>query len=548
MNVLLPGVKNGRKTGNQSNTVVKSVVANEINLHTKLTKMNTLRLVLGDQLKCQHSWYKTVSKETTYCMFEMRQETDYVKHHIQKVVGFFAAMQDFSRHLETQGHKVIYLTIDDSSNLQNLEDNLNTLIMSLEITNFEYQSPDEYRLDAQLKCICDTLSISTLQVDSEHFYTDRGELTEFFKGKKQFLMERFYREMRKKHNILMNGEQPEGGEWNYDKSNRNKWKGSPEIPPFLDFNNNVGPILKSIQNSGVETIGRLEGDTLSYPISRAQSLQQLEYFNQHLLVHFGDYQDALHNDEVYLFHSRLSFAMNLKILSPKEIVASVLSQYRSNSEEITISQVEGFIRQVIGWREYMRGMYWKYMPEYKSLNTLDNQHPIPDFFWTGKTKMNCLNKTINNSLDNAYAHHIQRLMITGNYLLLTQTSPDAVDDWYLGIYIDALEWVQLPNTRGMSQFADGGLIATKPYVSSGSYINKMSNYCGDCKYNVKERLGDNACPFNSLYWNFLDDKRSQLSANFRMKMMYSVLNKFSGEELVAMKLRAAQIIESPQNF
>lgn len=196
----------------------------------------------------------------------------------------------------------------------------------------------------------------------------------------------------------------------------------------------------------------------------------------------------------------------------------------------------------------MRGMYWKYMPEYKSLNTLDNQHPIPDFFWTGKTKMNCLNKTINNSLDNAYAHHIQRLMVTGNYLLLTQTSPDAVDDWYLGIYIDALEWVQLPNTRGMSQFADGGLIATKPYVSSGSYINKMSNYCGDCKYNVKERLGDNACPFNSLYWNFLDDKRSQLSANFRMKMMYSVLNKFSVEELVAMKLRAAQIIESPQNF
>jgi deoxyribodipyrimidine photolyase-related protein len=346
----------------------------------------------------------------------------------------------------------------------------------------------------------------------------------------------------------MNGEQPEGGEWNYDKSNRNKWKGSPGIPPFINFKNNVDSILKSINNCNIDTIGRFDGSTLTYPINRKQSLEQLEYFNQNLLVHFGDYQDALHNDEVYLFHSRLSFAMNLKIISPKEVVSSVLDFYRLNNDEITISQVEGFIRQVIGWREYMRGMYWAHMPEYKKLNTLSNQNQIPEFFWTGETQMNCLSKTINNSLDNAYAHHIQRLMVTGNYLLLTQTNPDEVDNWYLGIYIDALEWVQLPNTRGMSQFADGGLIATKPYVSSGSYINKMSNYCGDCKYNVKERLGEKACPFNSLYWNFLDDKRTQLSGNFRMKMMYSVLNKFSNEELVAMKLRASKIIESPENY
>ena len=510
--------------------------------------MNTLRLILGDQLNGQHSWYKTVSEQTTYCMFEMRQETDYVKHHIQKVVGFFAAMQEFSKYLESQGHTVVYLTLDDALNHQTLDGNLNSLFSSLNISKFEYQSPDEYRLDAQLKTICKTLKITTQEVDSEHFYTNRDELSVFFKGKKQFLMERFYRDMRKKHHILMNGEQPEGGEWNYDKSNRNKWKGSPGIPPFINFNNEVGSILKSIESCGIETIGRFDGLTLSYPINRAQSLQQLEYFNENLLVHFGDYQDALHTNEVYLFHSRLSFAMNLKMISPKEIVSSVLSYYRVKNDEITISQVEGFIRQVIGWREYMRGMYWAHMPNYKNLNTLDNHHSIPDFFWTGNTQMNCLSKTINNSLDNAYAHHIQRLMITGNYLLLTQTNPDEVDDWYLGIYIDALEWVQLPNTRGMSQFADGGLIATKPYVSSGSYINKMSNYCGDCKYNVKERLGENACPFNSLYWNFLDDKRTQLAGNFRMKMMYSVLNKFSSEELVAMKLRASEIIDSPGKF
>jgi len=510
--------------------------------------MKTLRLILGDQLNSQHSWYETVSETTVYCMFEMRQETDYVKHHIQKVVGFFAAMRDFSKQLESRGHRVIYLTLDDASNLQNLEKNLKYIIATHGIERFQYQSPDEFRLDTQLKSICNQLTILSSEIDTEHFYTKRDELSEFFKGKKQFLMERFYRYMRKKHHILMEGENPEGGEWNYDKSNRNKWKGSPEIPPFLHFKNPVETILKTIDTSKIETIGRFEETSFSYPINRKQSLQQLAYFNQYLLVHFGDYQDALHSDEVYLFHSRLSFAMNLKIISPKEIVDAVLAHYRVNSEEISISQVEGFIRQVIGWREYMRGMYWAQMPAYKTLNTLDNHHSIPDFFWTGETKMNCLNKTINNSLDNAYAHHIQRLMITGNYLLLTQTNPDEVDDWYLGIYIDALEWVQLPNTRGMSQFADGGLIATKPYVSSGSYINKMSNYCSGCPYNVKERLGENACPFNSLYWNFLDDKRPQLANNFRMKMMYSVLNKFSTDELIAMKLRASQIINSPEKF
>lgn len=510
--------------------------------------MKTLRLILGDQLNIQHSWYTSVSDSTVYCMFEMRQETDYVKHHIQKVVGFFAAMRDFSKQLESQGHKIIYLTLDDSSNLQNLEENLKKIIDTQSFEAFEFQSPDEYRLDSQLRTICNTLSISFSEVDSEHFYTSRNELSAFFEGKKQFLMERFYRYMRKKHHILMEGEHPEGGEWNYDKSNRNKWKGSPQIPPFKDFKNPINGILNTLESSDVETIGRFETSTFSYPINKAQALQQLEYFNQNLLVHFGDYQDALHSDEVYLFHSRLSFAMNLKLISPKEIVDAVMNQYRTCREDISISQVEGFIRQVIGWREYMRGMYWAQMPKYKTLNTLDNHHAIPEFFWTGDTKMNCLSKTINNSLDNAYAHHIQRLMITGNYLLLTQTNPDLVDDWYLGIYIDALEWVQLPNTRGMSQFADGGMIATKPYVSSGSYINKMSNYCSGCKYNVKERLGESACPFNSLYWNFLDDKRPQLASNFRMKMMYSVLNKFSTDELIAMKSRASQVIESPENF
>lgn len=510
--------------------------------------MKTLRLILGDQLNQNHSWFSTVDEQVLYCIFEMRQETDYVQHHIQKVIGFFAAMRAFSAQLQHQGHKVVYFTINDAENQQDLEQNIKLLIEQNGIQHFEYQVPDEFRLDEQLKSICGNISISSASFDTEHFLTTRDELAGFFEGKKQLLMERFYRYMRKKHHILINGEQPEGGTWNYDHNNRKKWKGQPEIPPYKAFKNDVQEIRADIATSGIKTIGNFEDSYFEYPINLDQAQQQLSYFCHALLPYFGDYQDALHTDEVYLFHSRLSFAMNLKIISPKEIILSVLEAYRKNMDRISIEQTEGFIRQVIGWREYMRGMYWKEMPKYKTLNTLENYGLIPDFFWTGETKMNCLHKTIKNSLDHAYAHHIQRLMITGNYLLLTQTHPDAVDDWYLGIYIDAIEWVQLPNTRGMSQYADGGKIATKPYVSSGSYINKMSNYCGSCQYNVKDRLGENACPFNSLYWNFLDDNKPKLFNNQRMRMMYSVLNKFSNEELYEMKLRAAEISAHPERF
>jgi deoxyribodipyrimidine photolyase-related protein len=256
----------------------------------------------------------------------------------------------------------------------------------------------------------------------------------------------------------------------------------------------------------------------------------------------------MHTDKIYLFHSRISFAMNTKLISPKEIIETVLKTYRNNQDSIDISQVEGFIRQILGWREYMRGMYWMLMPNYKKENYLNNNNKLPSLFWTGNTKMNCLEKSVKNSLDNGYAHHIQRLMITGNFALLTGVHPDAVDAWYLGIYVDAIEWVQLPNTRGMSQFADGGKIATKPYVSSGSYIHKMSNYCSSCHYNKNKKFEEDACPFNSLYWNFLDEKQSSLSSNFRMKMMYSLLNKMSSEERTKIKEKATHIIQNIDEY
>ena len=508
-----------------------------------------LKLILGDQLNLQHSWFKEVDSSEVFVLMEMRQETDYAPHHIQKVVAFFGAMRNFSEVLKQAGHQVHYLALDDKANRQQLEANLNFLIEKFNADGFAYMEPDEYRLDQQLKEYVLGLNIPSEVVETEHFMTSRSELTEFFEGKKQLILEFFYRRMRKKFDLLMQLDQPEGGQWNFDKNNRKKWKGTPSIPePFYPKANDLEALKEMIENAGVKTIGSFDKNQFLYPLSRTQALEQLDYFCRYLLVHFGDYQDALHTDEVNLFHSRISFALNTKIICPLEVVQTVITYYREHSDDIELSQVEGFVRQIIGWREYMRGIYWKEMPVYASMNALENTNPLPEFYWTGKTKMNCLHQSISNSLENAYAHHIQRLMITGNFALLAQIHPDKVDEWYLGIYADAIQWVQITNTRGMSQWADGGIVATKPYVSSAAYIHKMSNYCDSCQYDKKKRVGEDACPFNSLYWNFLDDKKQFFAKNNRMAMMLRLLEKIPAEDLVQIKLRAAQILKHPDEF
>ena len=510
--------------------------------------MKILRLILGDQLNQKHSWFDEIDDDVTYLMAETRQETDYVKHHIQKVVAFFSAMRSFQEELSNKGHRFIYLQITDEGNPQKLDAVVQKYIKETGAEKFEYQLPDEYRLDEQLKEICTTLSIKTASYDTEHFFTTRNELKNFFAGKKQLIMESFYRMMRKKHDIMIVNGQPAGSKWNFDHSNRKKWKGDPEIPHERGFRKNVSTVIEQIEKAGVRTFGNIDPLNFNWPTSRTDSLSVLNYFCKNLLVYFGDYQDALHTEEKFLFHSRLSFAMNSKILSPKEVIDTVLNHYYENTGTIHISQVEGFVRQILGWREYMRGIYWKEMPNYANLNELQNHNSIPDFFWTGNTKMNCLKHAITQSLDQAYAHHIQRLMITGNYALLTMTDPDEVDNWYLGIYIDAIEWVEITNTRGMSQFADGGIVATKPYVSSANYINKMSNYCSGCHYSHTKKVEDDACPFNALYWNFLDEKKEHFENNNRMAMIMSLLQKKDKDELVALKARAKKVIEHPEKF
>ena len=509
----------------------------------------TIRLILGDQLNHKHTWYSSTDDNIIYFMAEMRQETDYTRHHIQKVVAFFLSMRNFKEWLEDRGHKVVYYTLDDKNNEQDLTKNLKKLIEEHNANKFEYQLPDEYRLDEQLNDFCNNLDIETQSYDTEHFLTSRTDLSKFYKGKKQYTMEYFYRHMRKKYDIMMvNDSDPEGGKWNFDKSNRQKWNGKPEIPHERGFRKDVSEIVELLTEGGVKTMGHIDASNFSWPTSREDGLAVLNYFCKNLLIHFGDYQDAMHTDEKFLFHSRLSFALNSKMLHPQEVIESVISHWREHKEDIHISQVEGFVRQIIGWREYMRGMYWKEMPGYKRSNRLDNQNKLPEFFWTADTKMNCLHHAIKESLDEAYAHHIQRLMITGNYALLNMTHPDEVCDWYLGVYIDAIEWVEITNTRGMSQYADGGLIATKPYVSSGSYINKMSNYCKDCHYKVSKKTEEDACPFNSLYWNFLDEKREYFEDNQRMSMMLSTLDKMDRDKLQALKKRANKIIKNPHEY
>mgnify|MGYP006423471643 FL=1 len=511
--------------------------------------MKTLRLILGDQLNSQHSWFQQKDDNVIYFMAEMRQETDYVAHHIQKVTAYFLSMRNFADELKSDGHQVVYYTLDHKDNYQDLEKNIRQLIDEHGIEKFDYLLPDEYRLDQQLQKISENLSIEAEAHDTEHFFTNRDDVAHFFANKKTMTMEYFYRDMRKKYDVLMmDAKNPVGGDWNFDKSNRKKWTGKPPVPPMKDFDKDATEIVDLIESNGIKTIGRIDKKHFPWPSSREECLEVLYYFCENLLVHFGDYEDAMHTDEKILFHSRLSYSMNSKMLSPKEVVKTVTDYYEEHSDEIDISQVEGFVRQILGWREFMRGIYWKEMPEYAEMNKLENKNKLPDFYWTGDTKMKCMQKAINQSLDDAHAHHIQRLMVTGNFALLAMIDPDEVGEWYLGIYIDAIEWAEITNTRGMSQFADGGIIATKPYVSSGSYINKMGNYCKNCQYSVTKKTGENACPFNSLYWNFLHKKQEHFKNNQRMGMMMNVLKKMDKDTLQSHIERAEDVIAHPEKY
>ena len=505
----------------------------------------TLRLILGDQLNSEHSWFKQKEEHVCYLMAEIRQETDYVKHHIQKIAGFFAAMRSFAKELEQNGHRVVYIPISE-----NRHDSFDTLIAEhLELQNinrFEYLEPDEYRLDAQLKELCthfEQKNIATHVQSTEHFMTQRDTLAVFFEGKKQALMESFYRMMRKKSGYLMLGDQPEGGKWNYDGENRSSFKDQVPIPPIPYLKNDIKGILDEIQSENIESIGAIEVDNYNWPINREQGLALLQHFCDNLLPYFGKFQDALYSEDPFLFHSRLSFALNLKMISPKEVIERSIEAYHQDKDAISLAQIEGFVRQILGWREYMRGMYWREMPEYADLNALEHHKPLPSFYWTGKTKMKCLEKAISQSLKYSYAHHIQRLMVIGNFALLAGLDVMEVCDWYLGVYVDAYEWVELPNTLGMALYGDNAVIASKPYAASGKYIQKQGNHCQQCRYKPSKTTGPDACPYNSLYWRFIDRHLDAFGSNPRMGLIAANWRKRDPEERAVIVQWADKMIE-----
>ena len=494
------------------------------------SKNKTLRLLLGDQLNLNHFWFKKVDNNVIYVMMEVRQETDYVLHHIQKVLAFFAAMWEFARELQDKGHQVLYIKLDDPENSQSIPYNLTKLIQEKNIARFEYQLPDEYRLDVQMRDFCKSIPIPSQAVDTEHFLTVRTDVADFFKGKKQYLLESFYHKMRKRLGILLENGKPIGGMWNYDKENRQPYDGEVPVPEPILFKNNVSELMQLVKRQNVKTFGLIENEALIWPINRQQALELLTFFIEQCLPYFGRYEDAMTKAHWAMFHARLSFALNTKMLHPMETVEAALQAWQQNKSRITLPQIEAFVRQIIGWREYMRGVYWAQMPDYERMNFFGHDRTLPHFYWDGETNMQCLRYCIGQSLKYAFAHHIQRLMITGNFALLAGVHPDEVDAWYMGIYIDAIQWAEITNTRGMSQFADGGIIATKPYVSSAKYIQKMSDYCRGCFYDPNKRYGDHACPFNSLYWAFYHRHRDKLSNHPRIAMMYRVLDRFSDEE------------------
>ncbi len=504
--------------------------------------MTTLRLILGDQLNPLHSWFTEADANVLYTLMEIRQETDYVLHHGQKILAIFAAMRDFAEQLSRQGHKLHYFSIAATDNRQSLTANLDALIERYQIQRFEYQMPDEWRLDQQLQEYCRRLSISSQACDTEHFYSSRHQAAEWFGSRPHWLMEMFYRRMRLKHQVLLDHKQrPCGGEWNFDHDNRKRWPGAPAIPYDQRPRHNHSALWREIVVAGVPSFGAVDAADCRWPLNRHQALQQLDQFIRQALPYFGDFQDAMTRHSWRLFHSLLSFALNTKMLSPQEVVASAEAAWRDGTVPLAAS--EGFIRQILGWREYVRGVYWAKMPGYLDQNHWGHQRPLPAWFWSGETRMNCLAAAIGQSLNYAYAHHIQRLMVIGNFALLAGLAPSAVHRWYLGVYIDAFEWVELPNTLGMSQFADGGLLATKPYVSSAAYIDRMSDYCQACRYDKKKRTGEDACPFNALYWNFFISHRQQLASNPRLGMVYRNLARFPLAEQHAISSHAASILQ-----
>lgn len=501
-----------------------------------------LVLVLGDQLDAQASAFDGFNPERdAVWMGEVAEESTHVWSHKARITLFLSAMRHFRDALQKQGIIVHYRRLDAPENRGNLVSELKASIEELKPKRVILTQPGEWRVKSELENVSKGLKVPMEVRSDRHFFTTMRAFSQYAEKRKTLRMAYFYQKMRRKTGILMEGDAPIGGRWSYDKENRQGFgkTGPGRISPPKSFSPDkiTSDVIALVKHRFADHPGSL--DHFDWAVTPEDASQGLSDFLENRLPTFGDYQDAMWTGQTYLYHSRLSSALNLKLLDPHKVVASAEKAYQKDLAPL--NSVEGFIRQILGWREYVRGIYWHYMPAYKTWNELNANMHLPWFYWTGETRMNCLRETIGQTLAHGYAHHIQRLMVTGLFALLMGVEPREVHKWYLAIYVDAIEWVELPNTLGMSQFADGGLMASKPYVASGNYIKRMSNYCGSCNYDPARALSEVACPFTTLYWDFLIRHAGALDKNPRMGLQLRNLDRLSKQRRRAIGAKAAKL-------
>lgn len=495
-----------------------------------------LILVLGDQLTRTLSSLSQMQDGDVVLMAEVREEATYVRHHKKKIAYVFSAMRHFAQALKAEGHHVIYTRYDATQNQGSLFGEVQQAVTRLKPEELVVTSPGEYRLLSEMRQWQDRLGVAVTLLEDDRFLASTAEFARWAQPRKQLRMEYFYREMRRKYSVLMEPDGPTGGAWNYDVENRKPPAEGLEVPPPYPSPRDAitGDVMRLVEREFADHFGDLH--PFPYAVTREGALESLELFVQERLAGFGDWQDAMLQDEPWMFHSHIALYLNSGLLTPLECVQKAEEAYRLGAAPL--NAVEGFIRQILGWREYVRGLYWLKMPAYKETNFLAATRDLPDLYWTAETKMNCLRQAVLETKQNAYAHHIQRLMVLGNFALLAGLDPGQVNEWYLLVYADAYEWVELPNVHGMALFADGGVLASKPYAASGAYLKKMSNYCQGCSYKVTAKNGPKACPFNYLYWDFINRNADKLQGNPRMGFVFRALDRMSPDKLDAVQADA----------
>jgi deoxyribodipyrimidine photolyase-related protein len=499
--------------------------------------IRNLVLVLGDQLDASSAAFDGFDKrQDAILQMEVLEEAAYIRQHKKRIVYFFSAMRHFCEERRRDGCQVFYSKLDDAQNNGSFAKEIRRWARELRPAHLIVLEPGDWRVRHQLEQL--NLSIEFRQ--DRHFLCGHDAFSAFAEAHPKFILETFYRFMRKQHRVLLDERgKPVGGRWNFDTDNRAKLseknlslftqkKGFPSDAMTRE-------VIALVERRFADHPGKL--DHFDLPVTRDQALSALEDFVAHRLHDFGRYQDAMLGGEAFLFHSALSGPLNLHLLNPKEVIDAALN----TSAEAPLNSVEGFVRQILGWREFVRGIYWRLMPDYAQENALEAELPMPLFYWTGDTDMRCLAEAIRHTIEHAYAHHIERLMVLGLFCLLLGVKPYDVHRWHMSMFWDAIDWVSLPNTLGMSQFGDDGTIATKPYIASGAYIDRMSNHCSACRYDPKKALGEDACPFTTLYWDFLARHQSRFSKNQRMTFAYKNLARKTAGDIAAIRRQADQL-------